>query len=281
MSKRLIELRNQKKLSQEGLSRELEKAGFPHFDRTTISRVERGDTRRVSSDLLLALASFYDVSVDFLCGLTDNPEKKDYELRELGLTYEAAKKLLLREVEPDAINRLMECENFPHLCDMIVEYCSSDRAEIYEEISRTVSTIRGMADCSADFGFDLSNKEKREMRVWVNRIPGPIEAHTNEMIDQFELVAQDLTSYVRGEKEDPEAMDLTNGQISRLLKREVQVQKHTSNIRMLTEKEVIGYITNVAAGLMGLYPDEKELLEKLYWKMYQNRYEKDNVRKAQ
>lgn len=281
MKDRMVELRNQRGLTQEALSKELEEAGLGYFDRSTISRAEKGGTQKVSSELLMALSSYYQVSVDFLCGLTDDPGKKDYELKELGLSYNAAKKLLSGEVDPDAINRLMECENFPLLSYMIAEYFPSDRAEVYEEISGYTQMIRDLPNCAGDLGYDLTEAQKRKMKVWTDRFPDPVKEQKDAVKDQFSLVADDLTAYIDGDKKDPQATDLTNGQVLRLLKQEAMRIKHTSNIRMFTKDETIDLITGLAARRMDLYPEEEDLLNRLYRMMFQNRYEDKRLQKAQ
>lgn len=42
-------------------------------DQSLYSKYERGE-REIPSSLLVKLAKFYDTSVDFLVGLTDNPK---------------------------------------------------------------------------------------------------------------------------------------------------------------------------------------------------------------
>ena len=64
---RLKELRKQKHISQIRLSIEMNMA------QNTISQYEN-DVRQADYDTLIAFADFFDVSIDYLLGRTDNPK---------------------------------------------------------------------------------------------------------------------------------------------------------------------------------------------------------------
>lgn len=275
LSERMVELREQRKLTQEALSKELDRAGFGYFDRTTISRAESGETRRVSSELLMALASYYGVSIDFLCGLTDNPEKKDYELKELGLSYEAARKLLLREVDPDAINRLMECDSFPLLCKIIATSFSSDMAETFHDIDQTIAFLHEIVARSSEFGYELNPLQKEMIDIEIDdKYPDVIEREIAKLKKQFALTAEELTAFIDGSKQEPAEMDSVGDFSVREFKKEVLIQKHTANIRMLSEKEVFNIISEMAIRKGEFLPDEAVLFKQLFWLMIQNRKKK-------
>ena len=53
---------------------DLKKAEILEIKQTVYSRYERG-LRTIPVDLLIRLSKFYQVSFDFLLGLTDNPTK--------------------------------------------------------------------------------------------------------------------------------------------------------------------------------------------------------------
>lgn len=65
LQKRLKQLRTQKKLSQKSLG---EKLGFPQ---TTYSNYERG-LRLITTQKLLIICEFYNVSFDYITGKNDN-----------------------------------------------------------------------------------------------------------------------------------------------------------------------------------------------------------------
>ena len=64
---RLKELRKKKKISQLKLAMDL------HMNQNTISRYETGE-REAGYAELIAIADYFDVSIDYLLERTDNPE---------------------------------------------------------------------------------------------------------------------------------------------------------------------------------------------------------------
>ena len=65
-------------------------------NKTTYSRIENGSTKTISSDILLKLAELYKVPTDYILGLSNTPENTMYDIKELGLSVEAAKNLYLK-----------------------------------------------------------------------------------------------------------------------------------------------------------------------------------------
>ena len=67
---RLKELRKNRKISQIKLAMEL------NLSQNSISRYETGE-READYDTLVAIADYFNVSVDYLLGRTDNPKIAD------------------------------------------------------------------------------------------------------------------------------------------------------------------------------------------------------------
>lgn len=96
---------------------------------TTLGRIEKGQTQKIGSDVLVAIAREFNVSTDFLLGLTNIPERKNYEVGELGLSAQAVRNLYTRKVNPDVVNRLLEHPRFALLSAMIAQYLDDTFAE--------------------------------------------------------------------------------------------------------------------------------------------------------
>ena len=58
------------------------------MDKSTLSRVMAEKTSKLSSKNLVAIANYFEVSTDFLLGLTDIPSRKGYDIERLGLSME-------------------------------------------------------------------------------------------------------------------------------------------------------------------------------------------------
>lgn len=89
---------------------------------STIGRIESGQTKTVSDETLQALARIFQVSTDFLLGITDVPDKKNYDIAELGLSAQAAQNLYTGKVNAEIVNRMLEHPRFGRLTQLIAQY---------------------------------------------------------------------------------------------------------------------------------------------------------------
>ena len=78
-----------------------------------MSRIINGKTLKVSHELVIAIAAEFDVSTDFLLGLTSIPDRT--RLDELGLSEKAIRNLVSGRVNRKCINHLLEDEELLRL----------------------------------------------------------------------------------------------------------------------------------------------------------------------
>ncbi len=139
---RMEDLRNRRKLT---LKEVAEKTGI---DYSTLSRIENGNVKKVGDDVLLKLARFFGVSTDFLLGITNVPDKKNYTIEELGLTPEAARNLYTGAIENRVINLLLVHPDFATLTNRIADYLDDRMAagiaaqnQLYDSVSDLMMRI--------------------------------------------------------------------------------------------------------------------------------------------
>lgn len=89
-----------------------------------ISRLESGETTNISSSLLVSLSKVFHVSTDYLLCLTPVSVPKSYDISQLGLSEEVIRRLILKTIDPNILNRLLEHNDFPKLCALIKNYFS-------------------------------------------------------------------------------------------------------------------------------------------------------------
>lgn len=89
-----------------------------------ISRLESGETTNISSSLLVSLSKVFHVSTDYLLCLTPVSVPKSYDISQLGLSEEVIRRLILKTIDPNILNRLLEHKDFPKLCALIKNYFS-------------------------------------------------------------------------------------------------------------------------------------------------------------
>lgn len=116
-------------------------------NKTTYSRIENGSTKTISSDILLKLADLYKVPTDYILGLSDTPENTGYDIKELGLSVEAAKNLYSGKVDPRVINELLMNDKFAMATKMMATYFSGAVAQMMVTQNKLL-----------DFSYDLLNE---------------------------------------------------------------------------------------------------------------------------
>ena len=103
---RIIDLMKERKATQKKLSQVI------GVHESTLGRFLNGTTEKLSEESVIRIARAFNVSTDFILGTTEIPDKKNYDISELGLSVEAAKNLYTGKVKPDVVNRLLESPRF-------------------------------------------------------------------------------------------------------------------------------------------------------------------------
>lgn len=73
-----------------------------------LSRIVSGETKTVSSDILIGVAKEFHVSTDYILGLSTVSVRKSYDISELGLSEGAVRGLVTGAVDVQILNRLLE-----------------------------------------------------------------------------------------------------------------------------------------------------------------------------
>ena len=105
IGERIVDLRESKDMKQKVLAKRL------GITAGQLSRIEKGETTTLSSDILIGLTKEFSVSADYILGLTPVRDN-NHELSELHLTEKACEKLIRKEIDGDTLSRLMEHEHF-------------------------------------------------------------------------------------------------------------------------------------------------------------------------
>ncbi|MBQ2673655.1 MAG: helix-turn-helix transcriptional regulator [Prevotella sp.] len=113
---RVRELRERDKLTQGELAARIGTSA------STLSWIEKGDIESPGSDIVVKLARVFRVSTDFLLGVTDYPDRKNYDVRQLGLSPEAVRRLNSGEVDVSVLNRMVTNLCFPTISRNISSY---------------------------------------------------------------------------------------------------------------------------------------------------------------
>lgn len=115
---------------------------------SSLSRFLSEKTDKIGDEYIIKIADFLGVSTDFILGQTDFPERRNYDIGELGLSYRAAMALYTREVDTDVVNRILENSQFPTITRMIARYFNDSNAEgpaglnaMWDTMQQMISTL--------------------------------------------------------------------------------------------------------------------------------------------
>ena len=135
---RIQELIKERKITQAELAAEIGMA------ESSLSRFLSEKTDKIGDEYIIKIADFLGVSTDFILGQTDFPERRNYDIGELGLSYKAAMALYTREVDTDVVNRILENPQFPEITRMIARYFKDSNAEGPAGLNAMWDTMRQM-----------------------------------------------------------------------------------------------------------------------------------------
>lgn len=126
-----------------------------------------------------------------MLGLTEIPDRKNYEISELGLSVEAAKNLYLGKVQPDVVNRLLESPRFAEVTYLIGQYLDDTLAEGYALQNQMMTTLRSML--MGAVRTDAAVQAARE----VNRLKvPPYQADLTTIQNQFMAAVREVKQEV-------------------------------------------------------------------------------------
>jgi transcriptional regulator with XRE-family HTH domain len=154
VGERIGDLRSGKGWSQRKLAEMIDVAP------SQLSRLEKGETQTVSSDILIKLAKAFGVSADYILGLTAISKPKSRDISELGLSEGAVTALLAGKIDVQILNRLVEHGSFPYLLYMIKNYLDDS---VYARVMTRNAMIDMATAAIGDFAKDNTEHKKEAL----------------------------------------------------------------------------------------------------------------------
>ena len=214
---RIVDLMKYHKISQADLA---VKIGVTE---STLNRFLTGKVEKLGHEQVLRLARTFQVSTDFLLGLTEIPDRKNYEISELGLSVEAAKNLYLGKVQSDVVNRLLESPRFAEVTYLIGQYLDDTLAEGYALQNQMMTTLRSML--MGAVRTDATVQAARE----VNRLKvPPYQADLTTIQNQFMAAVREVKQEVGNDLDAAKSLSkaVTQKMFTELTKGQDRTQKH-------------------------------------------------------
>lgn len=120
---------------------------------SALSRFISGKTDKLGDENIIRIARAFDVSTDFLLGEVDEPDRKNYDISELGLSVEAARNLYTQKVNPKIVSYLLENPQFADTTYQIARYLDNEltsgfaaQNQLYSMVSSMLGTVPQAAD---------------------------------------------------------------------------------------------------------------------------------------
>lgn len=180
------------KLSQE--------TGIPQ---SQLSRIENGKITHISSDILIKLAKTFNISTDYILGLTKVRSPKNYDILELGLSENAVKMIVSKKIDVDILNQLLEHKNFPYLIYMIKAYFDNS---ISDGIVARNDIINMATSTLVDFMKDNpehKSEVQQDIRLLKSQKLGNHEAELDKIKNTFVAILKDIQKNIDREFTQP------------------------------------------------------------------------------
>ena len=135
---RLKNLMMERKASQSQLAK------VAGISESTFSRFMSGQIQDLSAESVIRIARKLDVSTDFLLGIINVPDKRNYNISDLGLTAQAARNLYTQRVNRDVVDYLLENPKFAETTRLIADYMSGSLAAGIAAQNELLDNVAGM-----------------------------------------------------------------------------------------------------------------------------------------
>ncbi len=229
---RIADLMKQHKITQEELAVKL------GITKGTLSRFLSGKTDKLSDENIIRIARIFNVSTDFLLGVTNVPDRKNYEITELGLSAQATRNLYTGKVNTAVVNRLLEHPGFADLTYLIDQYLSDTLAAGFAAQNTMFATLS-----------DLISGTNKQAAADINRLQAPIyQAELANIETRFMAVIQELKADL---EHDLSAQTKLTKQITENMFRELTKGQDMRKAH-ITPEQVSAAVIGQVAGMDGV-----------------------------
>lgn len=230
----------------------------------TMSRYVKGTTA-IPCDVLLKIARYFQVTTDFLLGATNIPYKTNYDIDRLGLTEEAAKRLIRHDLNMDVLNKLLVSEDFAILTEQIAQYVDETYRAGMAVMNRVLQIAGNLVAKQAKTHPLDKAAAVRTYREIKGNMVAPQLPDTAAMERTWGLILNDLKNGAA--EKTKESQKLTTEVMERLIEK-LESRKGTFDLHSVTIHDITGAIAEVIVE-SGYPEEEKKELEKNLVKMFE------------
>ena len=219
-----------------------------------LSRIENEKITHISSDILIKLAKEFNVSVDYILGLTTIRTTRNYDISQLGLSEKAVKALISKNIDVDILNQILEHKNFPYMISMIKSYF--DNSISYGIMARN-EIINFATSTLAAFARDNPEhkKEAKQDIMFLNSQKlGEHEAELEKIKNTFMAILRDIQKNIENNSEKPTA--ITAEQLEQM-----KSELPDKPIQDISANDVAGVVTNMLGQTLPMDGDTSKFVQ--------------------
>lgn len=216
-----------------------ELAGIIGLSESALSRYLKGQTEMLGDGYIIKIAKHFNVSTDFLLGETNIPDRKNYDIEELGISAEAAKLLYTGRLDSRVLNLLLENPHFPQLLALLARYQNeivrSGIAAMNQQLTFINSLLLAQAESVPD-----SAGAATQLAADLKGVRMPvINADTTAIQNLFMLIVRDIKE--QGETIAADSNAVT-AQVLQRLREELSKGQDSLDLRKITAEDLTGAV---------------------------------------
>ncbi len=255
---RLLDLMKHNNVSQTELSRKI------GCNDSLLSRFLSEKTDKLGDENIIRIARAFNVSTDFLLGVTTVPDRKNYEIDELGLSAQAARNLYTGKANAQVVNYLLESPRFLELTYILEQYFNDTVAAGYAAQNQLYATLSSLTRKSA------KTKAAAQAANEINRLKTPVyQADLATIENQFMMAVKEVKKEIGN---DFAAIRAMTAEEAEKMFSEITKCQDMENLTV-TPKQVSDLIIGSVAGMDCVDPDALNTLGEALTGLFQSTFD--------
>lgn len=255
---RLFDLMKHNKVSQTELARKI------GCNDSLLSRFLSEKTDKLGDENIIRIARAFNVSTDFLLGVTTVPDRKNYEIDELGLSAQAARNLYTGKANTQVVNYLLESPRFLDLTYILEQYFNDTVAAGYAAQNQLYATLSSLTRKSA------KTKAAAQAANEINRLKTPVyQADLATIENQFMMAVKEVKKEIGN---DFAAIRAMTAEEAEKMFSEITKGQDMENLTV-TPKQVSDLIIGSVVGMDCVDPDALNTLGEALTGLFQSTFD--------
>ena len=255
---RLLDLMKHNNVSQAELARKI------GCNDSLLSRFLSEKTDKLGDENIIRIAKAFNVSTDFLLGVTTVPDRKNYEIDELGLSAQAARNLYTGKANAQVVNYLLESPRFLELTYILEQYFNDTVAAGYAAQNQLYATLSSLTRKSA------KTKAAAQAANEINRLKTPVyQADLATIENQFMMAVKEVKKEIGN---DFAAIRAMTAEEAEKMFSEITKGQDMENLTV-TPKQVSDLIIGSVVGMDCVDPDALNTLGEALTGLFQSTFD--------